>query len=319
MGLKKRWQLPWRWMARGSARPGNSAGHRPGATRFDPRRRAFLGGSVAALCGLASVARGNDYIAGPEARDIARSLIPFDQLTPPTQERLWSVVDRPTIHRRLPVQVIGCDPDLYVFFLRHPEVVVNMWQLMGITSLSVRRTGAYAFDARDGIGTQAKVELVYGTPETHIFFADGAYEGPLLKRKTPGRCVMVLKSEYIQDARERTKVTNQLDAFLQLDQTGAEVVARTLQPLIGKTADHNFGETLTFVSRISQAVEKNATGVQRLATRLTGVDQGVREKFIAVATAANHRAMLRQPEPNTSATLQDDNAGEPTFPTNTRG
>lgn len=283
-------------------------------------RRTLLRGGLAALCGLVANRRGAaaEATGGQEARDIARGLIPFDRLTPQTQDRLWSVVDRPTIHRRLPAQVIGCDPDLYVFFLRHPEVVVNMWQLMGITTLSVRRIGAFSFDARDGAGTQAKVELVYGTPDTHVFFADGAYEGPLLKRRTPGRCIMVLKSDYARDSRERTQVTNQMDAFLQLDQTGAEVVARTLQPLIGKTADHNFGETLTFVSRVSQAVEKNPTGVQRLATRLTGVDPAVREKFVAVATAVNHRAMLRQPDPNTSATLRDDD-DLPTYPTNTRG
>lgn len=321
MGSSGRWQRRWRQAFRGGK--GGERQVRQPASAFSPplHRRALLRGGLAALSGWAlsgSTLRAADLPVGVEARDVARGLIPFERLTPQTQERLWGVVDRPTIHRRLPGQVIHCDPDLYVFFLRNPEVVVNMWQLMGITSLSVRRTGAYSFDARDGIGTQAKVELIYGTPDTHIFLADGAYEGPLLKRRTPGRCVLVLKSDYAQDSRERTQVSNQLDAFLQLDQAGAEVVARTLQPLIGKTADHNFGETLTFVSRVSQAVEKNATGVQRLASRLTGVDPNVREKFVAVATAANHRAMLRQPAPETSATFRDDEV-LPTYPTATRG
>ena len=99
-------------------------------------RRSFLRGGVASLLGFAATqassrACGNE--AGGDASEIARSLIPFEQLTPPTQDRLRGVVERPTLHRRLPVQVNGCDPDLYVFFLRHPEVVVNMWQLMGIT------------------------------------------------------------------------------------------------------------------------------------------------------------------------------------------
>ncbi|MFO0901682.1 MAG: hypothetical protein U0939_01710 [Pirellulales bacterium] len=284
-------------------------------------RRNFLRGGVASLLGFAATqasSRAAANEAGVDAGELARSLIPFEQLTPPTQDRLRGVVERPTLHRRLPVQVNGCDPDLYVFFLRHPEVVVNMWQLMGITTLSVRRTGAYSFDARDGVGTQAKVELIYGTPDTHVYFADGAYEGPLLKRRTPGRAVLVLKSGYTKGQQDRTQVTSQLDAFLQLDQTGAEVVVRTLQPLIGKTADHNFGETLLFVSRVSQAVEKNATGVQRLASRLNGVEPSVREKFVTVATAVNHRATLRQPSPSSSASLQDE-AELQTFPASSRG
>jgi hypothetical protein len=276
-------------------------------------RRRFLSGGFQALCGwpaascLMSLVGGlvspgsradaSEAVAVPQARDIARGLIPFDQLTPRTQDRIWGVVDRPTIHRRLPTQAIGCDPDLYLFLLRNPEVVVNMWQLMGITSLSVRRVAPYTYDAKDGAGTQAKVELVYGTPDTHIFFADGAYEGPLLKRRTPGRCIMVLKTEYARDPRERVRVTNQMDAFLQLDQAGLDVVARTLQPLIGKTADHNFSETLLFVSRVSESVEKNASGVQRLVSRLEAVDADVRDQFVTVAQTANQRAATRRVDP----------------------
>lgn len=276
-------------------------------------RRRFLSGGFQAFCGwsaacfsmsagggwpaLTRTAAASEAIAVPHARDIARGLIPFGQLTPQTQERIWNVVDRPTIHRRLPTQAIGCDPDLYLFLLRNPEVVVNMWQLMGITSLSVRRVAPFTYDAKDGAGTQAKVELVYGTPDTHIFFADGAYEGPLLKRRTPGRCIMVLKTEYARDPRERIRVTNHMDAFLQLDQAGLDVVARTLQPLIGKTADHNFSETLLFVSRVSESVEKNASGVQRLVARLEAVDADVRDQFVTVAQTANQRAAGRRVEP----------------------
>lgn len=293
-------------------------------------RRAFLAKSLAGLAGIAATgwtspfswqgnadlpsfgpasagaAESGTTLSAREARELARNLIPFERLTPATQERLWSVVERPTMYRRLPAHTVGCDPDLYLFFLRNPDVIVNMWQLMGATSLSVRRTGAYMFDARDGVGTQAKIELVFGTPDTHVFLADGAYEGPLLKRRTQGRCVMVLKSDYVRDARQRVHVTNQLDAFMQVDQVGAELVVKTLQPVIGKTADHNFGETLLFMSRVSQSLEKNASGVPRLASRLTGVEPEVRDKFVEVATAVNHKTLLRQP-PGPSASISDDN------------
>lgn len=294
-------------------------------------RRAFLRQTMAGLSGLmasgmvsrlslspsrdsspawptsstASAAESGSTLSPREARELARDLIPFERLTPATQERLWSVVDRPTMYRRMPVQTVGCDPDLYLFFLRNPDVIVNMWQLMGATTLSVRRTGAFMFDARDGVGTQAKIELVFGTPDTHVFLADGAYEGPLLKRRTQGRCVMVLKSDYARDGQKRVHVTNQLDAFMQVDQVGAELVVKTLQPMIGKTADHNFGETLLFMSRVSQALEKNASGVPRLASRLTSVEPEVREKFVQVATAVNHKSLLRQP-PGPSASISDD-------------
>jgi len=235
-------------------------------------------------------------LSAREARELAQQLIPFDKLQEPTQERLWNVVSRTSIHRRMPEQRVACDPDLYLFFVRNPEVVVSMWQLMGITNMTIKRVQDYTYDATDGLGTQARIELIYGTPDKHVFLADGAYEGSLIKRKTPGRCVLVLRTSYVRDRDQHAHLENQLDAFIQLDSMGTEIVAKTLHPVFGKTADHNFTETLTFVSRLSQAIEKNSSGVERLAARLKGVDPPVKQKFIEVATAANHRAVLRQPE-----------------------
>lgn len=280
---------------------------RPWSSSIDPvlSRRMLMRSGLAALLGIGvrqvwATPDEADSLTGKDARELARSIIPFDRLTPPTQERLWGVVGRPSMHRRMPGQVIPCDPDLYLFFLRNPDVVVNMWQLMGATSMQLKRTGNFTFDARDNAGTQARIELVYGTPDTHVFLADGAYEGQLLKRRTPGRCVMVLKSDYARDAAQRVQVTNQLDAFVQIDQPGAELIVKTLQPVIGKTADHNFKETLSFVSRVSQTLERNATGVQRLASRLTALDPATRDKFVQVATNVYHRAVLRQPDGQSS-------------------
>lgn len=256
---------------------------------------AFAGG----LCAPQGAAAGPEpaqSLSARDARDLAQQLIPFDQLQEPTQDRLWNVVSRTSIHRRMPDQVIPCDPDLYLFFVRNPEVVVSMWQLMGITNMTIKRVKDYTYDATDGLGTQARVELIYGTPDKHVFLADGAYEGALMKRKTPGRCVLVLRTNYVRDRQQRAQLENQLDAFIQLDNVGHEIVAKTLHPVLGKTADHNFAETLTFVSRMSQAIEKNATGVEKLASRMKGVEPPVRQKFVEVATAANHRAVLRQPE-----------------------
>ena len=73
-----------------------------------------------------------------------------------------NVISAPSLHRQLPVTVVQSDPDLYVFLVRHPEVVVNMWDILGITKVSINRTADYAFDARDGAGTACQVELVYG-------------------------------------------------------------------------------------------------------------------------------------------------------------
>lgn len=228
-----------------------------------------------------------------ESHELAAKLIPFDDLTKATQEKLWNVCNRPTLYRRLPAQAINCSPDLFLFFTRNPEVIVNMWQIMGVTNVSLKRLGPYTFDAADGAGTQSRVEIVYGTPSTQVMFGEGTYEGPLLKRKLNGRCVMVMTTGHINDDVQRTNIATQLDVFLQLDNIGADLIAKTLHPLLGKTADGNFAETVNFVARVSQAIDRNPGGVERLAARLNGVSPEVRDQFVRISAASAKSASLR--------------------------
>jgi hypothetical protein len=219
--------------------------------------------------------------------------IPFDQLTPDAKDRIWSVVSEPSIYRRLPVTVVDSDPDMYLFLIRHPEVIVNMWDLMGVTKVQVQRTGDFTFSATDGAGTASRVELIYGDREKHVLYAEGAYEGHLLRRLIRGRCVMVLKSDYRQTMDQRTYVTNQLDMFVQLDNIGAELIAKTLHPLVGKSADHNFVESTRFLSQVSQAAETKGVKMQQLADRLLKIDPEVREQFSMLTEVVSQRAAMR--------------------------
>jgi len=231
--------------------------------------------------------------AGFDTREEAVRSIPFDELNEQAHAKLWRVVSSPSIYRRLPTQAIVCDPDLYVFLIRYPEVVVNIWQLMGVTKVQVKRTGSFTFDASDGSGTVSSVELVYGRPELHVFYAEGYYEGPLLRQRTYGSSVLVLRSTYNQQA-GKPQVTHLMDAFVRLDRPGAEIVVKTLQPVVGKAADFNFIESTKFVGQVQQAAEMNAPGVQRLAAKLTAVGPFVRDQFAQYARAAGQRAVLRE-------------------------
>lgn len=227
------------------------------------------------------------------ARDEALREIPLGSLQEPLRSKVHQIVARPTIYRRMPIEVVPCDPDLYVFLVRYPEIVVSMWQLMGVTKVTVHRTGPYAYDAQDGAGTVSQVELVYGTREKHLFLAEGYYDGPLLPRRVTGRCAALLTSAYSLDQDQQDYVSNRLDVFIQVDNVGAELVAKTLHPLMGKTVDSNFSETIRFLSQVSHVAESNGPGVQRLVTRLTNVEPSVRERFSQITTTLNQRAIMR--------------------------
>ncbi|MBP89219.1 MAG: hypothetical protein CMJ64_21300 [Planctomycetaceae bacterium] len=244
---------------------------------------------------LAVLSFGRESVAAPldqQARQEAIDAIPFAQLSEVAQAKLWGVVSKPSIYRQLPTTVVEADPEMYLFLVRYPEVIVNMWQLMGVTKVQLNRTSDYTFDASDGAGTVCNVELIYGDQNTHVFYAQGTYEGALLRKLINGHCVMVLRSNFARTEDQHIYVTSRLDMFVQFDNVGAEILAKTLHPLVGKSADHNFSESTRFLGQVSQAAATRPAGVQQLARRLENIKPRVRGKFVEIAAQSSQRAAL---------------------------
>ena len=75
-----------------------------------------------------------------------------------------------------------------------------------------------------------------------------------------------------------------------MDSGGAELLARTLQPLVVKNIDNNFMQTIAFLGSMSKTAEVNLGGMQRLAGRLSHVQPETRQQLSAVVTAVAQRA-----------------------------
>ena len=228
--------------------------------------------------------------------------LPLKRLTPQAQNRILAVAKSPTLYRRLPTQAIDCDREMFLFLTRKPEVMVGMWDLMGITKVKTKRIGPYQLEAQDGSGTDCQVDLVYGDPSMHIYVAEGSYDGPMVAKPIRGKGVFILRSSYAQSADRRTTVTGTLDCFVQIENLGADLLARTLSPLIGRSADNNFIETARFMAQVSQASEKNPLAMVDVAHRMNQVTEPTKRQFIDVISTvarrkelefqAAHRAMM---------------------------
>ena len=236
------------------------------------------------------------------SRQEAIRAIPFDRIHAPVGQKLRKVIEDPTMYRRLPIQIVDADPDLYIMLARYPEVIVNMWQLMGVTQLQLERTGDYTMRVVDGAGTSGSLELVYGTQDVHVYYAVGHYEGPLLKQRIIGRCVAVLSTGFTKTDQGRLYVSSRLDVFARLDNPAADLIAKTLYPLMGNASDRNFVQTNRFVGEVSRAAETQWAGVQQLGPRLTKIRPDVQSRFLAAASKVRHNARQRLGEAARSQT-----------------
>jgi hypothetical protein len=218
--------------------------------------------------------------------------LPTARLTKAAQKRILSIANSPTIYRRLPTQAIDCDRDMFLFLARNPEVMVGMWDLMGITKVKTKRTGPYQLDADDGSGTKCNIDLVYGDPNVHIYVTEGSYDGMLTARPLKGKGVIILNSSYAKGADDRTTVTGSIDLFMQVENLGMDLVARTLSGMIGRSADYNFIETARFVGQISQASERNPPAMIDVARRMPQINDQTRQQFIGVISEVGAKSVI---------------------------
>ena len=128
--------------------------------------------------------------------------------------------------------------------------------------------------------TVATLQIVYGK---------WTYTGPLLVRKITGTCLAVLKTGYTKDSDGKYYITSRMDGFLSVDSGGAELLARTLQPLVVKNVDSNFIQTVAFLGSMSKTAEVNLGGMQRLAGRLAHVQPETRQQLSTVVASVAQR------------------------------
>lgn len=266
---------------------------RAGENRFGRGRFAtgalFVGllfaGGLWTTHGQGSDAASSPYVATTcrEARDAAVQQIPFERLSPAAREKVSSILSTTSLFRRTPVHVTPCDPEMYLFLVRHPDVVVNIWEELQISDLRMQEVSPSVYRVTDGESTVCKIEYLYRDHETHIVYGEGHYSGPLLAKPVHGKSLVILRTGYAREPDGRYYVSSRLDTFTQIDDVGVEFITRTFQPVIGKIADSNFLQTSAFVGSLSRTAELNYRGVQRLAGNLGRVQPELRREFAILA------------------------------------
>ena len=224
------------------------------------------GGIAAALADAGS--------SGRDARSRAAAAVPLDRMPEPNRKLAEQSLRSATLFRRLPAETVTCDPALLEFVLAKPEVMVDLWRTLGISRLALDPAGPGQWRLSDGYGTTGVVRLLHQerTPRGGllVFHGRGGYTGPLAPRQLTGSCLVVLRHAAIEpDAHGRPQQVVQIDAFLDVDGLGLELVTRSLQPLIIRSAAANLHEICLFVSQFSAAAHRNPAGVERLADRMS--------------------------------------------------
>lgn len=238
-------------------------------------------------------AAGEDPLRASSSRAVqeeAQQSLPCEKLDADSRAKVNAVLSNVSLFRRLPVRVIQCDPDFYLLLVRHPDIVVNIWRLLGVTRMSLEQTGPCTFRVTDGTGTVGTLEYLYRSPDTEVVYAEGSYEGPLFGKKIHCKTLAILKSGYVLEADGRSYIISRLDTFMNVENLGAEILTKTFQPLVCRAADINFTQTAGFVGSLSRHRGAQPNRVERLSGKLVRVPADVRQEFAQATERVAQRA-----------------------------
>jgi len=258
-----------------------------------PARRAVadVTADVAADVAAGQSARSDSGSSSRESRRRAIEAFPLERIPEPQRKAIEPCLKAATLYRRLPVETIVCDAELLDFALAKPEAIVDIWRVLGISRLSLDPVGPRQWKLSDGYGTVGVLRLVHqerqGRGGLLVFHGRGAYTGPLSPKNLTGSCVLLVRhgpGMPAVDGRERQLV--QIDTFLDMDGVGLEIVTRTLQPLIVRSAASNLHEICLFMATLSDSARTNPEGMAQLAGRLPQTAAADRQLLATIARRA---------------------------------
>jgi len=224
--------------------------------------------------------------------------LPWSELPPAAQAKIKSVVAGASLFHRMPQQTIYADPEIYQFVIRHPDLIVGFWEQLGATQLSLREVRDNRFVLKETSDTVATVDVLYQTSNICIAYAKGEYRGPLLARSYQGEVIVVLRSRLTRDEAGEPMVVCDLDAFIQINNVGADVLAKLFYASISKIADSNFEVTTSFVGQVSEAASRNPIALKGMAEEITTIRPEVCDEFCDLVDRVEARVARRnQPKP----------------------
>ncbi|MCX7403700.1 MAG: hypothetical protein NTY87_11510 [Planctomycetia bacterium] len=249
---------------------------------------------------------------GSSSRDSRRqaiAAIPLKGMSAVDRQTVDRCLRSTTVYRRLPAETVICDQDLLEFALQKPEAIVDIWRTLGISRLVLDKVAPRQWRLADGFGTVGSLRLLQieqrGAGCALVLHGRGAYSGPLSPTELTGTCLLVVQCSTAEPTVDgRTRQTVQIDAFVDMDGIGLEIVTRTLQPLIVRSAAANVHEICLFMASLSKSAAENPSGVVHLTNRLNRTDPADRRELAAIARAAAVDGQQRSDDPAAGQRLQ---------------
>jgi hypothetical protein len=231
------------------------------------------------------------------AEDEARTAMPLKGMTPEDRQRAQLIIKERSQFRRLPSLQYTIDEPMFRYLLKHPDVAVSTWRVMGISRFEMWQTGDMEYEALAIDGSEGIADILYRDDNQMVFVCQGSYHNPLLPRPMEASALIWFRTVYTPNAEGTHVVTQKADVFVRFPSSSVSAIARVLTPVLHTLMDRNLFEVSLYGSMMSRAVRDEPEWVVRVAQQMEGVLPQRKGELIEVARKprnVNRRGKLGQ-------------------------
>ncbi|MCA9051090.1 MAG: hypothetical protein KDA89_20280 [Planctomycetaceae bacterium] len=216
---------------------------------------------------LADSTSDRDVLAYTKAR------IPYNRMSPNARQRATTILNDLSQYRRMPSLQYAVNPDVYQFFVNHPDVAISTWRAMGISQLQMRQVADFEYEATAGDGSSGKADILWRDGNQCLFVVDGTYVSPLLPGPVQASALIWLQYRFVRADNGTTVVNQQVEAFIRFPSTAVDTVARLASGVTNTILDRNAFEVSLYAQMMSRAAQNEPEWIEQLAVRLDGVPE----------------------------------------------
>ena len=230
------------------------------------------------------------------ARKAAIAALPLDQLSAENRQKVHTLVKSVSFYRRLPKVTFTVEPEVYNYFVAHPDVAVSIWRAMKISKLKMWQTGRFDYEADTGDGSVGSLEVLHVGGEKNLVTCDGLYKSQLFTKSIEAKSLLFLQTSFARQPDGTVLVTHWADLFVTFPSMTIDVVARIFSPLTVKMTDRTFTEISLFLKMMSMAMSRRPDWVEHITEKMEGVADVRKEQILELSSQVFTTAQNRELE-----------------------
>jgi hypothetical protein len=227
-------------------------------------------------------------------RKKALSDLPLDKVAAESRPKVNEITKNVSLFRRMPTLKFTSEPDVYSFFLSHPDVAVSIWRVMEISTFEMWQIGPTGFEADSHDGSTGTVEVLHSSAERQIVVCEGSFKSPLLLKPIKARALLHLQPTFQKMEDGQTAVTHTLDMFVSFPSQPVDITAKLISPVSHAMADRNFREVSLWVAMMNVAMVQHPEWIEQVAGKMEGVLELRRAQLMKLALQSSIASRRRE-------------------------